>query len=469
MAHKKVQTLVIGAGPGGYVAAIRAAQVGRKVTVVERETLGGVCLNVGCIPSKALIHAGTLFDEVKHGETMGIKVKGIEVDLPALIDWKASIVKRLTDGVGGLLKANKCDVVYGSAKFVGKNAVEVTGKDGKQTLEFEDCIVATGSKPIELKEFKVDQKKVLDSTGALARKELPKRVVVLGAGYIGLELGTFWRKLGAEVTVVELMDTVLPGIEPECAKQVARNLKKRKVDVRLKTKALSMSDAKKGGVEVRIEGPKGEETIACDVVLSTVGRAPLGRELGLADVGVKVDDKGFVPVDTQQRTSVKNIYAIGDVAGQPMLAHKASHEGIVAAEVIGGHDVHRDYKCVPAVVFTDPEIASVGMTEDEAKAKGVDFVVGKFPFGASGRAMTLNATDGFTKIVAEKGSGLVVGAHIVGPHASEIIAEMGLAIEMGATLEDIALTVHAHPTLPETIMEAAEAAMGQAVHIFQKK
>jgi len=469
MSHRKVQTLVIGAGPGGYVAAIRACQVGRKVTVVERENLGGVCLNVGCIPSKALIHAGTLYDDLmKGGPTMGLKTTGLEVDLPTLIGWKAGIVKRLTDGVGGLLKANKADVVYGEALFTAKNAVQVTGKDGVETIEFDDCIVATGSKPIELPEFKVDQKKVLDSTGALACETLPKRVVVLGGGYIGLEIGTFWRKLGAEVTVLEMMDSILAGIEPECAKTVHRNLKKRKVDVRLKTRALSMGDAKGGGVEVRIEGPKGKETIECDVVLSTVGRVPLGRELGLKDVGVTVDDKGFVTVDNQQKTSAPGIYAIGDIAGQPMLAHKASHEGLVAAEVIGGKNVSRDYKCVPAVVFTDPEIASVGMTEEDAKNAGVDFQVGKFPFAASGRAMSLNHTDGFTKIVAEKGSGLIVGAHIVGAHASEIIAEMGLAIEMGATLEDVALTVHAHPTLPETIMEAAEAAMGQAVHIFQK-
>ncbi len=467
MASRKVQTLVIGAGPGGYVAAIRAAQNGRKVTVVEREFLGGVCLNVGCIPSKALIHAGSLFDKVKHGESMGILADNVRVDLDKLIDWKASVVKRLTDGVGGLLKSNGAETVFGSATFTGRNTVEVKGKAGIETLEFEDCIVATGSAPIQLPAFPIDGKRVMGSTEALACRELPKRVVVLGGGYIGLEIGTYWRKLGAEVTVVELTGTILPGIEPDCAKVVARNLKKRKVNVLTETRAVGMEE-KNGAVVVHVEGKKGKDSIECDVILSTVGRRPLGQELGLERAGVKVDDRGFVAVDTQQRTNVPNVYAIGDVAGQPMLAHKASHEGIVAAEVVAGKNVARDYKCVPAVVFTDPEIASVGMTEAEAKEKGIDVVVGKFPFAASGRALSLNETDGFTKLVAEKGTGLVLGAHIVGPEASEIIAEMGLAIEMGATLEDVALTVHAHPTLPETIMEAAEAAMGKAIHIFQK-
>ena len=466
MAARKVQTLIIGTGPGGYVAAIRAAQSGRKVVVVERESLGGVCLNVGCIPSKALIHASSLYDQLQKASNMGILVDNLRVDLNKLIDWKQSVVERLTGGVGSLLKANGVEVVFGAAAFDSPVSVTVTSQQGVERLQFEDCIVATGSAPIELPEFKVDGRRVLGSTEALAHRELPGHVVVLGGGYIGLEIGTYLRKLGAEVTVVELTDTVLPGIEPECVKVVARNLKKRKVKVLTNTRALSMSDGKQG-VEVRVAGQQGEKTLACDLVLSTVGRRPSAAGLDIERAGLSLDSSGFLPVDLQQKTAVRGIYAIGDIAGQPMLAHKASHEGIVAAEVVAGKNVARDYKCVPAVVFTDPEIASVGLTEDQAKAQGAEVVVGKFPFAASGRALSLDSTDGFSKVVADRGSGLILGAHVVGPEASEIIAEMGLAIEMGATLEDLALTVHAHPTLPETLMEAAEAAMGKAIHIFQ--
>lgn len=467
MANRKVQTVVIGAGPGGYVAAIRAAQLGRKVTVIEKEYLGGTCLNVGCIPSKAVIHASSLFQKILHGAEIGVEADNVRVNLAKMIEWKASVVKKLTSGVGGLLDANKVEVISGDAVFASPRTLQVNSKAGKETLEFEDCIIATGSVPIQLKDFSIDGKRVMGSTEALACTTLPKRVVVLGGGYIGLEIGTFWRKLGAEVTVVELLPNILSGIEQECAKVVARSLKKRKVRVLTETRALNLTETKDGLV-VNVESAKGKEAIPCDVVLATVGRRPLSAGIGLDQAGVTVDAKGFIPVDLQQRTNVAHIYAIGDVAGQPMLAHKASHEGVVAAEVIAGKPTKRDYKCVPAVVFTDPEIASVGYTEEECTAKGIDFVVGKFPFAASGRAMSLNETEGFTKLVADKHSKLVLGAHIVGPEASEIIAECGLAIEMGATLEDIALTVHAHPTLPETIMEAAEAAMGHAIHIFQR-
>lgn len=465
---RKVEVLVLGAGPGGYVAAIRAAQLGKKVLCVEKEFLGGTCLNVGCIPSKALIHASSVYDRMTHGADIGILADNLRADLQKMVSWKAAVVKRLTDGVGGLFQMNKVEKILGSATFTSKNAVEVVSSTGKETIEFESCIVATGSVPIQLPAFPVDGKHVLGSTEALAHTTLPKKVVVLGGGYIGLEIGTMWRKLGSEVTVVELMPNILTGIEQDCANVVARNLKKRKVEVLLETKALSM-EKKGNGVVVHVEGKKGKSAIECDVVLSTVGRKPLSAGIGLEKAGVAVDAKGFITIDKQQKTNVPGIYAIGDVAGQPMLAHKASHEGIVAAEVIAGKNSARDYKCVPAVVFTDPEIASVGMTEDEAKAKGIEVLVGKFPFAASGRALSLNETDGFTKVVAEKQSHRVIGVHIVGPEASEIIAEGGLAIEMGATLEDIALTVHAHPTLPETMMEAAEAALGHCIHMFQKK
>jgi dihydrolipoamide dehydrogenase len=465
---RKVEVLVIGAGPGGYPAAIRAAQLGKKVLCVEKEFIGGTCLNVGCIPSKAMIHASSVYDRMTHGADIGILADNLRADLAKIVAWKAGVVKRLTDGVGGLFQMNKIEKLLGTATFTSKNTCEVKSAAGVETIEFESCIVATGSVPIQLPAFPVDGKFVMGSTEALANTTLPKRVVVLGGGYIGLEIGTMWKKLGSEVTVVELMPNILTGIEQDCASVVARNLKKRKVEVLLETKALSM-EKKGNSVLVHVEGKKGKSAIECDVILSTVGRKPLSQGLGLEKAGVAIDSKGFVTVDTRQRTNIPHIYAVGDVAGQPMLAHKATHEGIVAAEVIAGKNSARDYKCVPAVVFTDPEIASVGMTEDEAKAKGIEVLVGKFPFGASGRALSLNETDGFTKIVAEKSSHRVIGVHIVGPEASEIIAEGGLAIEMGATLEDIALTVHAHPTLPETMMEAAEAALGHCIHMFQKK
>jgi len=465
---RKVEVLVIGAGPGGYPAAIRAAQLGKQVLCVEKEFFGGTCLNVGCIPSKAMIHASSVYDRMTHGAEIGILADNLRADLAKIVSWKSAVVKRLTDGVSGLFQMNKIEKILGTATFTSKNTCEVKSSTGVETIEFGSCIIATGSVPIQLPAFPVDGKFVMGSTEALANTTLPKRVVVLGGGYIGLEIGTMWKKLGSDVTVVELMPNILTGIEQDCANVVARNLKKRKVNVLLETKALSME--KKGNtVLVHVEGKKGKEAIECDVILSTVGRKPLSQGLGLEKIGVAVDAKGFVTVDTKQRTNVSNIYAVGDVAGQPMLAHKATHEGIIAAEVIAGKNSARDYKCVPAVVFTDPEIASVGMTEDEAKAKGIEVVVGKFPFAASGRALSLNETDGFTKIVAEKASHRVIGVHIVGPEASEIIAEGGLAIEMGATLEDIALTVHAHPTLPETMMEAAEAALGHCIHVFQKK
>jgi dihydrolipoamide dehydrogenase len=469
MATRNVQTLVLGAGPGGYVAAIRAAQLGRKVTVVEREFIGGVCLNVGCIPSKAMIHGSTVYDRIQHAAEMGIEVSGARVDLGKLVDWKAGVVSKLTGGIGQLFKAHKIETVMGTATFKSQNSLEVKSSTGTDTLVFEECVIATGSSPIQLKGFEIDGKLVMGSTEALACKTLPKRVVVLGGGYIGLEIGTMWRKLGSEVTVVELMPTILTGIEKDCARVVHTKLKKRNVNVMLETKAIGL-EKKANGCVVHVEGKGGtKSTIECDVVLATIGRRPNSANLGLEAIGVKIDPKGFIVTDDQMKTAVKGIYAIGDVAGQPMLAHKASYEGIVAAEVIAGKKRFRDWKCVPAVVFTDPEIGSVGLTEEDCAAKGIEVLVGKFPMGASGRALSLGEAEGFTKVVADKKTGVVLGVHIVGPEASEIIAEGGLAIEMGATLEDLALTIHAHPTLPETIMEAAEAAMGHAIHMFQPK
>jgi len=459
--------LVLGAGPAGYVCAIRCAQLGLRTAVVEREYVGGVCLNVGCIPSKALIAASKLVDKIQHADVMGIKARFDGLDVGALVAWKAGIVNKLTSGVGGLLKNHKVDVHMGTARFVAKNKVEVTGKDGKQTLEARNVVVATGSTPIEIPGFAFDGQSVWSSTHALAPKELPKRMLVIGGGYIGLELGLVYHKLGTEIRVVEFLDRVLPGMEEDLSKEMGRSLKKKKIEVHLKTKATGFEKTKKGlVVSAEVDGKP--TTFECDVVLSCVGRKPNGKGLGLEEQGVKVDERGFVPVDHRRMTNVPGIYAIGDVAGQPMLAHKGSHEGLVAAAAISGDKgAAFDPACIPAVIFTDPEIASVGLTADEAKKAGFEPVEGRFPWGASGRALSLNETEGWVKVIGDAKTDKLLGVHMIGPEVTELVAEAALAIEMGATVNDIAQTIHAHPTLPEAVMEAAEAVHNMAVHIFQ--
>ncbi len=459
--------VVIGAGPAGYVCAIRCAQLGLKTAVVEKENLGGVGLNVGCIPSKALIAASKLAEKIRHADLMGIKAKYEGVDVGALVAWKAGIVNKLTSGVGGLLKNHKVDVHMGDAKVVAKGRVEVSAKDGKKILEAKNIVVAVGSTPIEVPGFAFDGEHVWSSTHALAPKSLPKRMIVIGGGYIGLELGLVYHKLGTEVRVLEFMDRVLPGMEEELSKEMARMLKKKKVEVFTKTKAVGFKKGK-NGLEVTAEVEGKAQVFECDVVLSCVGRRPSGKNLGLEAVGVKVDDRGFVPVDHRRQTNVPGIYAIGDVAGQPMLAHKGSHEGLVAAAAIAGDKgAAYDPACIPAVIFTDPEIASVGLTADEARKAGFDPVEGRFPFGASGRAMSLNETDGWVKVIGDRKTDKLLGVHMIGPEVTELVAEAALAIEMGATVGDLAQTIHAHPTLPEAMMEAAESVHNMAVHIFQ--
>jgi dihydrolipoamide dehydrogenase len=459
--------VVIGAGPGGYVAAIRAAQRGLKVICIEREKLGGVCLNVGCIPSKAMIHASTVVDRAHDAGDMGIGLGAVSVDVQKMVAWKQKIVDRLTGGVGTLFKHHRVEHLAGEATFVTPTRLSVKSSTGTEEIEAKDVIVATGSRPIELPAFKVDGMNVLGSTEALELKALPKKILVIGGGYIGLEIGTFLRKLGSEVVVVEMTNSLLPGQDPDLVAVIHRGLKKRKVEILLESKAMKYEPRDGGGVKVFVQTPKGEKTFDVDWVLSTVGRRPNSEGLGLEKIGVKVE-KGFITVDSKRRTNVPHVYAIGDVAGQPMLAHKASREGIVAAEVIAGLPAEADYRCVPAVIFTDPEIASVGMTEADAKAAGYEPVVGKFPFTANGRALSINEAEGFAKIVADKKTDLVLGVHIVGPEASELIAEGSLAIEMAAKVEDLAATIHAHPTLPEAVMEAAEAVHGLAIHAITK-
>jgi dihydrolipoamide dehydrogenase len=467
--QQQADVVVLGSGPAGYVCAIRLAQLGKKVTVVERGELGGVCLNVGCIPSKALIYAGGIYERVLHGSEIGIEVKGASVNMPKLVEWKQSVVKKLTGGVGQLLKANGCTVVAGDAKFTSPKAMEVKTKDGVVNLSFNTCVVATGSRPMNLPGFTIDQKKIVDSTGALALQEIPKTMLCIGGGYIGLELGTFYAKVGTQVTVVEGFSNLLGMVDPDLTKVVHKKLEKRGVKIMLDTKVKSCKPAKKG-TDVTVTGKDGKDiTMNFDVVLVTIGRVPNSENLGFDKAGIKIDAKGFIVVDAQRRTNVPHIFAIGDIAGQPLLAHKGSKEGMIAAEVIGGLKSSYDVVAMPAVIFTDPEIATVGLTEAEARAKGLDVRVGVFPMAANGRALSVTEPDGFVKMIGDGKTGRVLGVHIVGVEASNLISEAALAIEMGASVEDIALTVHPHPTVPETMMEAADATLGHAIHIFQKK
>lgn len=467
MASKR-KVVVIGAGPAGYVCGIRLAQLGQDVTVVEKQYWGGTCLNVGCIPSKALIAAGSLMDKMRHAEVMGIKVGAPELDVAKLVEWKTGIVGKLTGGVAGLLKNYGATIVEGAATIVDKNTVKITGgKDGDQTLKVDDIVIATGSAPINIPGFTCDEEDVWSSTGALSPESIPDHLLVIGGGYIGLELGMMYSKLGSKVTVLEGTKGALPGQERDCVKVIERSLKK--MGIKLMTETFAQGFERKGGKSiVKAKTPKGEETIECDQILSTVGRRPYSDGLGLENVGLTVTKQGFLEVDKQMRTKVPNIYAVGDIAGQPMLAHKGSHEGLVAAAVIAGKNEQYDARCVPAVIFTSPEMSSVGLTEEQCKEKGLNYRTGQFPFAASGRAMTLQETDGFVKIIGDAETDEVLGVHMVGPEVTELIAEAALAIEMGATVEDIARTIHAHPTLPESMMEAAEAVHGTVVHIYQK-
>jgi dihydrolipoamide dehydrogenase len=463
--------VVIGAGPGGYVAAIRSAQLGFKTAVIEREFLGGVCLNVGCIPSKAMITATHLLHKAQHNfKDMGLMIKGdINVDMKQLVKWKQSVCDKMSGGVGQLLKGYGVTHIKGDAEFKSSKEISVKSSTGTESVTSKYFIVATGSRPIEIPGFKFDEKDICSSTGALAFDEIPKRVAVIGGGYIGLEISSYLRKLGTEVTVIEAMPSLLAGVvDPDCANVVVRKLDKAGVKIMYGAKAKSQKKAK-DGYEVTVEIAGKDEVVKCDKILVTVGRRPNGDQANLKAAGIAVDERGFVKVDAQRRTNVSNIFAIGDIAGQPMLAHKASHEGVLVAEVISGANRVYDAKTVPAVVFTDPEIASAGMTEAEAKAKGFnDLLIGKFPFGANGRAVSMMETEGFVKMIADKKTHVLLGVHIVGPEASNLISEAVLAIEMGARIEDLALSIHPHPTLGETIMECAEATLGHAIHIIQK-
>lgn len=460
----EVDTLVVGAGPGGYVAAIRAAQLGQKVTIVDKDALGGTCLNVGCIPSKALIQAGHLAHQAHGNDELGIKTEKVTIDFSKVQEWKGKVVNRLTSGVESLLKGNKVDIVQGEVYFVDHTHAKVMDEKNSQTYTFKNCIIATGSSPIEIPSFPFSER-VLDSTGGLNLKEIPEKMVVIGGGYIGTELGSAYANFGTKITILEGEKDILGTFEKQMTQIVKKRLKKKGVDIITEAMAKGVEETE-NGVTVTYESAGNEETIEADYVLVTVGRRPNTSDIGLEQAGVEVDDKGLIKIDKQCRTTANNIYAIGDVVAGLPLAHKASYEGKVAAEAISGQKSEIDYLGMPAVVFSDPEMASVGYTEKEAKDAGYNVKASKFPFAANGRALSLNDSDGFLKLITREDDGLVIGAQIVGPNASDMIAELGLAIEAGMTAEDIALTVHAHPTLGEITMEAAEVALGTPIHML---
>jgi dihydrolipoamide dehydrogenase len=460
---KKTDVLVIGAGPGGYVSAIRAAQLGQKVIIVDKSNLGGVCLNRGCIPSKALISAAEKYEIVKHSSNeIGISAKEVEIDFSKLQEWKQSIVNKLTSGVESLLKGNKIEILKGQASFVNQHEIEIKNKDNVVNVHFKYCVIATGSRPIELPTFPFEGR-VISSTEALQLKEIPKSMVVIGGGYIGIELSQAYAKLGTQITIIEGTKSILPGFEPRLISMVKRNLKNTNVVVHTNAMAKQANQGA-NDVKVSFQVKEEEQEITADYVLVTVGRRPNTESLNLQDIEMVMGEKGLIKVDSQCRTSIPHIYAIGDIVPGPGLAHKASYEGKIAAEAIVGKGSKVNYRAIPAVVFSDPEIATVGITEKEAKEQGYETTVGRFSYAANGRALALQASEGSVTLVGDKKTGAILGGQIVGLEASDLIAEIGLAIEAEMKLDQIASTIHAHPTMGEIVMEAAEGALGHGIH-----
>jgi len=468
MATKTFDAVVIGAGPGGYVAAIRLAQLGKRAALVEKEaTLGGVCLNWGCIPSKALIAAANLVEDVRGAAERGI-IGEVRVDLAKLREFKNVVVKKLVGGVAQLEKGNGVEVVRGTGRFVAPNAVEVKSADGDTTrLEAPAFIVATGARPIEIPGFAFDGKDVWSAKEAIDLPELPKRLVCIGGGVIGMELGTMYAKLGAQVTFVEALPQILTGVDPEAVRLVQKGVRQRGGTVLVNAKAKGW-ERKGGALAVQIEVDGKAQELPADKILVGVGFRPNSEGLGLEEIGVKLGPKGFPELNEQLRTSVPSIFAIGDLAGPPFLAHKGFKEGEIAAEAIAGMKSARDWVALPAGIFTDPEIGMVGLSEEDARKQGYDPIVGKFAFAALGRAIAIQHTEGFVKVVGDRQSKLLLGVTVCGPEAADLIAEPALALEMGAYLEDVALTIHAHPTLPEAFMEACKAALGEAIHALNR-
>ncbi|WOB25788.1 MULTISPECIES: dihydrolipoyl dehydrogenase [Xanthomonas] len=467
--------VVLGAGPGGYTAAFRAADLGLDTVLIERyASLGGVCLNVGCIPSKALLHAAAVIDEVAHAGDFGVDFGQPKITLDKLREYKEKVVGKLTGGLASMAKQRKVRTVTGVASFVSPNELEIVGDDGKtQLLRFEHCVIAAGSQAVKLPNFPWDDKRVMDSTDALELHDIPKTLLVVGGGIIGLEMATVYSALGSKVTVVEFMDQLMPGADKDLVKPLADRLKKQGVEIHLKTKATDVKADKSGitvSFEAAVEGEKpGLPATAFDRVLVAVGRSPNGKKIGAEKAGVTVTERGFIPVDRQMRTNVPHIFAIGDIVGNPMLAHKATHEGKLAAEVAAGEKKEWVARVIPSVAYTNPEIAWVGVTENEAKAKGLKVGVAKFPWAASGRAIGIGRTEGFTKLIFDEDTHRIIGGAIVGVHAGDLLAEIGLAIEMGAEAEDIGHTIHAHPTLSESVGMAAEVYDGTITDLYIPK
>lgn len=473
MAEHQVDAVVIGAGPGGYHAAIRLGQLGKTVICVDRDEVGGVCLNWGCIPTKALLHVGEVIRHIDHAEAIGLKVPKASVDRAGVEKFKNEVVSANVGGVKTLFKANNVQFMYGEASFVSPNEIALKGKDGSNDrIRAAHVVIATGSAPIDVKAWPRDGKRILNSDDAVAIKQIPKTMLVIGGGVIGLEFATVYTRMGAQVLVVEALPQILTGSDIEISKTLGRILKKQGVEIMLDTKVAALETTAKG-VKATIAGAGTggkDETREFDMALVAVGRRPVTDALNLAAAGLAVDEKGFLAVDARMRTKVSHIYAIGDVTGQPLLAHRAMKQGVVAAEVIGGDtSAAFDPIAIPNCVYTDPEVATVGLSEEEAKAKGYEVRIGKFPLAASGRARTMNESDGIIKLVGDAKTDLLLGMHIVAPQAESLIGEGVIALEMGATLEDIGLSIHPHPTLTEGIMDAAEAAHGKAIHIVNPK
>lgn len=454
---------IIGSGPGGYVCGIRAAQLGLKTVVIEADRLGGECVNYGCIPSKSLISVSKLVDKVKEAEKYGFHASTVSVDLVQLQRWKSEVISRLVGGIELLLRGYHATIVAGEAEVHSKNRVVVTTSQGKEEISCKNLVMATGTRTSSLPGLEIDGELIISSKEGLDLKAAPKRLLVVGGGAIGLEFASMFQKLGSAITVVEIMDQLLPGSDPEVVRVVQRKLESKGVKVYLKSKVLQVT--KNGSVaEVEIESPNGKVILEVDRILVSVGRQPRTEKLNLQKLGVQTDPRGYVVTDSRMQTNVPGVYAIGDVRGPPLLAHKASKEGIVAAECIAGLPSAADWKVIPDAFFCDPEVASVGLTEAKALEAGYKVKRSRFQFAALGRALTAGEPEGFVKIVSNEADGLVLGAQIVGPEASDLISEVALAIEMGATVEDIALTIHPHPTFPEAIMEASESAAGKPIH-----
>ena len=466
-ADVRAEVLVLGAGPGGYTAAFRAADLGKNVVLVDRSSrLGGVCLNVGCIPSKALLHAAKVIAETTEMSEHGLKFSRPQIDLDQLRGWKDGIVTRLTGGLQGLTRQRRVTVIRGTGSFVSDHQLEATADDGSTALvEFESAILAVGSEPVRLPFVPHDDPRVLDSTDALEISDIPKRLLILGGGIIGLEMATVYAELGSRITVVELMDQLIPGADPDIVAPLSKRISKRYDNIYLKTKVTNVT-ATPEGMQVTFEGGSAPAQDTFDKVLVAVGRRPNGALVGADKAGVQVDDRGFIPVDSQLRTNVAHIYAIGDVVGQPMLAHKATHEARVAAEAAAGHNAHFDARVIPSVAYTDPEVAWVGMTETEAQERNVAYGTGVFPWAASGRSLSLGRDEGITKLLFDPETDRLLGCGIVGPSAGDLIAEAALAIEMGADAADIGATIHPHPTLSETVGMGAEAFEGTITDLY---